>query len=248
MEPIPAASFGKSHISLIAVSIVLLVAASFMRGGLKLGSFGFSSAKSAPKPLTYEEIKAMAHDKVAQNNAAAADSSASDAQTQAQLAEVDPTYGTGSVLGASIGPASDADVDQVMNSGLISSLPISTYQTTDALQFNAYASAVHAVENKYGGEALIGALTTRDQASLQSATSSYKNIITGLMAVKVPTQFLEYHRMKLVYYSSLAQIASSMSGDGNNDTAASAASLFFSMNDKILALQSRLESQYEVIL
>jgi hypothetical protein len=247
MEPIPAASFGKSHIALIGVSIVLLVAATFMSGGLKLSSFSFSSAQSAPKGLTLAEAQAQAHQIIAERNGTGTgDSTALAAQNQEQLAEVDPSYGKGSVLGASTD--SSADVDQVLNSDAIASLPISSYQTSDPLQFNGYARSVHAVESKYGADVLLGALTTRDQASLQAAAAAYKNIIAGLLEVKVPSQFIEYHRMKLVYYSALAGMASSMATDGADDQTAAAASLFFTLNDKLQALQTQLESQYEVIL
>lgn len=253
MEPIPAASFGKSHIKLIAVSIILLVAASFMRGGLKLSSFGAASAESAPKPITLEEAQAKAHAIVAAQATADGDDSAAAAQqTKEQLAELDPNLADelagGSVLGASTGVDPTVDADQVLNSDTVTSLPITSYVTSDSLDFNTYATQIHRVESKYGANVIIGALSGRDEASLQGAANNYKGIVAELRTMRVPSQFLEYHRMKLVYYAALAQMASSMTADGPDDSAASAASLFFSLNDKIKSMRTQLNSQYEVIL
>jgi len=248
MEPIPLASFGKSHVKLIAVSVILLIAASFMRGGLKLGSFGFSSAQSAPEGLTLEEAKVQARQIVAERHGLDSDSAAMAEQAQAQLAEIDPTYGDGSVLGSSIGTDGNIDTDSILNSDAVNSIQINTYQTDDRLQLNFYASQVHAVESHYGAIALLGALGTREQSSLLAAQAGYKNIISELQGIKVPSQFSQYHKMKLVYYSALASMADSMASEGPNEQAATAASLFFSLNDKIDALRPQLESQYGVIL
>lgn len=252
MESIPATSFGRSHIKLIAVSVVLLTTALFMRGGFTLGSFGFSSSEAAPKPMTLLEAQAKAHEIVAAQNAAngTSDSAAADAQTQSDLAQLDPSFGTGSVLGASTGVGADTSVnaDDVLNSDVVTSLPITTITTNDPLDFNTYAIQVHAIESKYGANIIIGALSGRDEASLQSAANNYKGIVSEFRVMKVPTQFLEYHRMKLVYYSALAQMATSMSASGPDDTASSAASLFFSLNDRIKTLKNQLMTQYEVVL
>lgn len=247
MEPIPAASFGKSHIKLIAVSIILLVTATFMRGGFTLGKFGFSKAESAPNKLTLAEAKAQAHQIVAEKYGDDNSSSLAE-KSQAQLAEIDPNFGQGSVLGASIGVDGNIDISSVLNSDAISSAKINVYQTENKLQLNGYGTQLHAIEEKFGAVILLGALTTRDQASLQQAQSGYKNIISALQEMQVPAQFEEYHRMKLVYYSSLVSMADSMASEGPSEQAATATTLFFSLNEKLETLRSQLESQYGVLL
>ena len=242
------ASFGKSHLKLIAVSVILLIAATFMRGGLKLSSFSFSTAKSAPQGMTLEEAKAKARQIVAERHGSAVDQSVLAEQTQDQLAEIDASYGGGEVLGAATASEGNMDADSVLNSEAVNSIQINTYQTSDKLRLNSYASQVHAVEGKYGAVVLLGALGSREQSGLQAARAGYKNIISSLQALLVPSQFSEYHKMKLVYYSALASMADSMASEGPNEQAAAAASLFFSLTDKIDALGTQLETQYGVIL
>lgn len=248
MEPIPAVSFGKSHLKLIGASILLLIAALFMRGGFTLGSFGLSQADSAPKRITLAEAQAQAHQIVMEQSGGVADGAALAEKTQEQLAEIDPNFGGGAVLGASVGDDGNLNVDELLNSSAIKSAQINIYQTQDPLQFTAYSSQVHDLENKYGAIILMTALSTRDQASLQKAQAGYKSIIAGLQAMQVPSQFEEFHRIKLVYYSALATMAESMASEGPNEQAATATSLFFSLNDKLESLSAQLASQYGVML
>lgn len=248
MEPIAAGSFGKSHIKLIALSILLLVAATFMRGGFTLGAFGFSSAESAPEKMTYEQAQAQARQMVEEKYASMPAGGQSPEQLQNQLAEIDPNYGQGEVLGTSVTSEGNIDVESLMSSDVLKSVDIKTYTTDNRLELNGYGSQVRAIENQHGAVVLMGALSTRENSALMQANRGYKNIISDLQTISVPEQFEEYHRMKLIYYSALASMAESMASEGPSEQAATATSLFFSLNDKIDTLGSQLESQYGVLL
>ncbi len=248
MEPIAAGSFGKSHIKLIALSILLLVAATFMRGGFTLGAFGFSSAESAPEKMTYEQAQAKAKQMIEEKYSALPAGGQDPEQLQQQLAEVDPNYGQGAVLGTSVTSDGNIDVESLMGSDALKAVDVKTYSTDNKLELNAYGSQIRAIENKHGAFVLMGALSTREKSALAQASTGYKNIISDLQSLAVPEQFEEYHRMKLIYYSALVSMAESMASEGPNEQAATATSLFFSLNDKIDTLGSQLESQYGVLL
>lgn len=249
MESNPVFSFGKNHLGLIAISIVLLSVATFMRGGFTLGAFSFNKAESAEQGLTYEQAKEQAQKIVAEKYAGIGSNTEAQSQlTQQQLAEVDPNYGEGAVLGTSVDSQGNIDVDNLLSSQTMQALQIFTYETQDRLQLNYYGTQVSEIENKNGALLLFSALSSREQSSLQRAASGYKTIAAELQAMQVPTQFEQYHRMKLVYYSSLATMAESMASEGPGEQAATAASLFFALNEKIANLGAQLETELGVML
>jgi hypothetical protein len=247
MESDSGTSFARGHIKLIVLSVVALTAALFMRGGFTLGAFNFGHAKADKPGMTYEQALAQARQILAQQGGA--QGSADSSQTQSQLAELDPTMSApGQVLGASTGLDTSVDPDEVLNSDVVTSLPLNIYQTNDRYDWNDYALQLHQIESEYGTNFAIGALSGRDPQSLESSAQTYKAVVAELRNLKVPSQFENYHRMKIVYYTSLAQMALSMSPNGPDDNAISAASLFYSLGDKIKTARVQLSAQYGVVL
>lgn len=243
--------FTAGHFGLIALCLALLLTFSVVKGNLSWSSLvnvvhSIQAAAPEPHVMTYDEAA-----QVAANQAPAAsatdDSQALQQAQQQQLAQVDPSLGdSGQVLGAS----TDAlpSIDQMFTEQKLSAIQLSLIQNATPTQRQQYATQVKFVESYYGTGTLLSALTTQDKDQLTQAEQGYANIITELGQIKVPTEFEQYHKLKMIYYSTLMAMANSMAGNDPNADMSTAGTIFFGLNDKLNTMAADLSSRYGVSL
>ncbi len=235
--------FTSAHFLLIAACLVLLLGFSVVKGSLTWQTLinlnPLHAAAETSKVLTYDQIKA-------QVDATYQASYTADDKTKEQLAEVDPTYGIGEVLGAST-DTTIPNADDVLKPEQVSTIKVKTYATDNPKDWQDYSDKLKFVEDYYGASDLLQAFTTQDTEALKKAEPIYLSLIGELKAMPVPSQFEQYQQYKIMYYASLVDMARSYTST-DPSAGSSAGLLFFSLQDKVSNLQAQLSQQYGLSL
>lgn len=242
--------FSSGHFLLIGSALVLFLVFAAVKGDLTWASFTnlpFLHASEEQKPVvTYESVRAEVEASIAQENLNTAD--LVDQQQQEELAQIDPAYAGGSVLGATSGDLPSAD--ELMSQTNMQKIQVKTIPGTTIDNVKKYSEDLHYIEQYYDTVTLMNALATNDESLLPQVAPRYSGLITELGSMSVPDKLAEYHKNKILYYSALLALAQNMaSSDGmNSDQAVTAGTMFFGLTDRLYNLSAQFADLYGVQL
>ncbi len=100
------------------------------------------------------------------------------------------------------------------------------------------------MENQDGAASIIAALTSQDSAALKSAANQMTQLLVDLLQVEVPTTLAEYHKVTLLYYIELRELALGYSGDANARDPKDVGMEIFPLTDYVDNAKSDLLAKY----
>lgn len=181
----------------------LLVGVMIMRGDIDLHAL---RSKANNKILTYEEARAKVAGEFGNLN------SGSDTM-KSQLALVDPSGGDkGSVLGAVTGLNIADPLETLLPQKYLDSIKLVTTDDNSAESFKRYSERVVLIESQNGMMNILATLNTDDNEKLVGISGKAKNLVASMKSVEVPSELVEYHKLKMIYYVTLGQIGESLAG------------------------------------
>jgi hypothetical protein len=68
------------------------------------------------------------------------------------------------------------------------------------------------IESQNGMMNILATLNTDDNEKLVGISSKAKNLVASMKSVEVPSELIEYHKLKMIYYVTLGQIGESLAG------------------------------------
>lgn len=230
------------HLGIIAACAVILLALTVMKGGFR---FSLKSSSASQPGLTYEEAKKMA---VAQMGGEPESTYDPDIAQQ-QLAMIDPSLADGQVLGASTGlegmmPAAET----VFTDSILNQIKIREMNESGVEAVKKYADQLTAAESQFDILTLLGFLAGQDAKSLETVPAKTKEIILALAAVEVPKELAEYHRLKMIYFTTMGNVALNLAGKTGDADLDNSTTLFFSLTERLQNIQAEIYNKYSVTL
>ncbi len=225
------------HLGLILFCALLLTGITFMKGGFKL-----SFNKNTDTQITKYTLE-QARQEVAGENGSVVNGD----DTLSQLALIDPDLGQGSVLGAStedLGMFPPAE--EIFTSETLSVIKVKLLPDTNIESVKRYAQDIISVESQGGVLELISSINSSDPRILQSAPEKAAQIVAMLAQVKVPGELEEYHKLKMIYYIALGDVAANLDGTSENGAFDAAATGLFSLIDKLERIKLDVANKYGV--
>lgn len=237
--------FDYSQLALVFACAVLLIGITFFKSGFK---FTLSPTKSATadsnKVLTYDEVKKQVEEKN-QNSLNEALASIGEDE-QEQLALLDPSS-SGQVLGA------DTDTENLFPKAetlfspeVLEQIKINLISENGREAVRKYADSVLAVEAKFGSLNILADLNSSDLEVLKNVNRQAKILVENLVKVPVPSELSEVHRLRMVYYITLGNIALNLAGEKADTDADSSVTLMFSLIERIENLKAKVFEQYQI--
>jgi hypothetical protein len=228
-----------SHLAVIGTFAFVLISVLAMRGEISLNPFRAQANKS--DTLTYEEAKAQVAMEMGES------STSFDAMST-QLAMVDPNAGDrGTVLGMTTGLNISDPIEKVFPPELMNQLVLTTTKDNSPESYRLYSEKIVFIESE--NRMILSLLTINqdDPEKLLEARENTRKMIGMMKSVEVPTDLVEYHRLKMVYYATLGEIAQSLSGDNQVDINQSAKNLMTIM-DRLGAIKNEFYIKHKLLL
>lgn len=226
------------HLAIIFGCVVFLVGTMILKNGFNLSSLVASADNQGTKEISYEEIK----------NQVAAESNVqiNDSQSLAdKVAILDPGAQAGKVLGESIG-FKVAEPKEIINDPRFQNIKVLTISGMQKIDIERYASDVTLIESENNGLLILAYLNSEDPVALEQAVVGASAIASLLEQVYVPAHLEAYHKMKIIYYKSLEQIARNFAQQQPLETLQQATSDMFSAINAMSSVRTTIYSRYQV--
>jgi hypothetical protein len=120
-------------------------------------------------------------------------------------------------------------------------------QTTPEL-IKKYTDELLLAESKLGSLEMLSDLNSTDQAVLISVDERAKKLVAALAQISVPSALEEFHKFKMIYYTTLGSVALNLAGEATAADADSSVTIMFSVLQKLESIKSEIFSKYQVAI
>lgn len=237
-------NFHAGHLGIIALVAAVLILFSIIQNGFHFSRAGAESGAGKDSSLTYEQTGARLF---AEDASQAQVPGTSDLGEQLTL--IDPSLNQGAVLGATTDLSQAVgQVDQALTAEKLNQVPVKLLDSESPADLQKYAAQLELIKAYYNADSLLGNLNTTDSGVLEDTANTARKIISELLRLNVPKPLADFHKLTLVYYSALANIAKSFESDNFSDESGSAALIFFNLSDRLEKTKNQLYNQYGILL
>lgn len=226
-----------THVGLIAFVAFGLIFFTLLKGDFKLSPL-ISKAENENKALTYEDARNEVAKQLGEPHGSINE------ELSKQLASINPTEQNGKVLGESIG-LTPVPAEKLFTKELLDQIDVATTQDNSLPALAKYNKDLSLVETLYDDLGIYSALNSSDVTEIKNAGLQSLTIVAQLKAMVVPSNVLEYHRYKILYYVTFSQLAETMAGSNTYDLE-SVINQVFSIQDKLSALRKQLLNLYNI--
>jgi len=234
--------FTKEHIAMVAVCALSLAGIGFMKNG-----FNFSltnSSRNEMKPFTYEMALAEVQGTIPDGQGTTED------ENRNQLAMLDSNFSEGSVLGSSTGTLDSIipDAKDMLTPEILAPIKINLLSYTSDVSLNQYVEAVRFIELQDEADIILANLNTDDKTVLKETSKKVIPLVQDLLLVPVPKALEEYHKIKMIYYLQLSNLAEGYAGVPNAPDPKETGMQIFSVMERLSQIQSEILATYGVRL
>ncbi|MBL8030485.1 MAG: hypothetical protein JNN11_04525 [Candidatus Doudnabacteria bacterium] len=234
--------FSASHLGLIfLVSVLVLSAVAFKQG------FDFSFLKKQPsknkKAFTYEDAKAKAVADLAGNK-----NKQPGSELEAQLALLDADYKSGQVLGAATNTL-DTVFDETATpipAEILNSIPVLINEKNNLEGITKYISDFNDAEMEFDAIGILVALNSQEGSQVKEAHRKAEELCKVLLRIEVPSELANYHKLKMLYYVELGQLALSYANEPGAQAADSISEQIFSISNELNKEHDRIYKKFGV--
>lgn len=239
--------FHFGHLGIILACAVLLVGVSFFKNGFNFKSAQKARADGNQQILTYDQAKAQVDATTGLEEKAAEQQL--DQDVQSKVALLDPGQGNGQVLGTSTDlsgmfpKAQDVFTPDVLS---VIKIKQTNDDTKEAMQ--KYAEQVLNIESRLNSFQLLADLNSSDTKILSQINNKAKLVIQNLGQLSAPPGAGEFHRMKILYYTTLGNIGANLAGEKGVTDMDNGITLLFSVTERLEDLKQQIFANYQVQL
>lgn len=226
------------HLAIIVGCAVFLVGTMIIKNGFSLSSLVARAGNEGTETISYEEIKKQV---AAESNVAMVDPD----KLADNIALLDPGAQAGKVLGESIG-FKVAEPKEIATDPRFQNIKVLTTSGMQKFDIERYASDVTLIEAENNGSLILAYLNTEDPVALDQAVLSASAIVSLLEQVYAPAHLESFHKMKIIYYKSLEQIARNFGQQQPTETLQQATSDMFSAINAMSSVRTTIYSRYQV--
>lgn len=233
--------FTACHVHLLLVAFALFSVLMVAKSDISIKAL-FVKADDNVEMLTYEGVR---DEILAQRGEVAPQT---DAEAEAQFALLDRSLDNGQVLGESIGLDKIPGADEIFSTENLNQIPVNSISTNSASDFKIYSDQILYIESSNDVITLLANINSGDQAVIKQAQDQATKIIQMMALISVPEQFVEYHRYKTLYYTSLTNLADIWMNNKPESDLQTQSTMLFSVMTKVESLKTELQNKYQIQL
>ncbi len=211
-----------------------------MKNGFHLS---VSANSGTAKYFTYDEVK----NQVAAQGLPAPSNNLDN--TEAQLALIDPNRNEGAVLGAATEMEESFPLaEQIYTDAILNQIKVKTVFDNSPEAITRYAQSVAAVEAQYEAVNIIASINSDNAEELSKVPKQVEALNSGLAALEVPAELVEYHKLKLLYYATVSKLSEIFNGTDKNFDMQTASTAWFSLMERMGRISAEVYQKHNVIL
>lgn len=233
--------FTASHVHLLLVAFALFSVLIVAKSDISIKAL-FVKADDNVEMLTYEGVR----DEILAERGGVI-TPQTDAEAEAQFALLDRSLDNGQVLGESIGIGTIPPAEQIFSRDQLDLITLSIEETTKE-SVEKYSERLLNVESQESATSLMANLNSSDPEILNKTRDQAMEIISNLKSLTVPSELVDFHRYKMIYYQSLSSMASSFAQNTLDTNFENTSKIFFSITSKLEESKSKIQDQYQVVL
>ena len=241
--------FNFGQLAAIAACAFLLIGLAVFKNGLSLPIFKRGPEATVKEKYTYEQARQQV----------LADSQAQDQATEnlkrdeisRQLAMLDPSFNTGSVLGVSTGTLEALNLPKLedfVTQEELQQIPVQEISETNIETITQYLEALSDADLQNNIVYIISNLGTDNQEALLSVPATAEELITRMYLIKVPKALVLYHKLTMLYYVELGELAANYAGVEGSQSAEITSMQIFSLMRSLQEIREDISKQYNVEL
>jgi hypothetical protein len=173
---------------------------------------------------------------------------AAEAEAEKQLALLDRSLENGQVLGEAVGMDDIPAADAIFSKDNLDKIPVKTIYNVQPGDPQSYADKLSYIESSNDVLTLLANINSNDPAVIQKSQEQATRIVQMMGTIYVPEPFVEFHRYKTMYYTSLTNLADIWMKKRPETDLQTQSTLLFSVMGKVETLKAQLESQYKIKL
>jgi len=224
------------------IAVVCIVVVSGALGALRFFSSPLFS-KASQQNVTYEDVLS----EVERSGVSSGDSRLDD--IRAQLALIDPNLNEGDVLGAVSNEIINyPKAEELFSEALLEDIEIKKTDVNDEQSIELYGTKILFIESQVDAMAIYGGLNSTDPTALADASAQANHMVVELAVVEVPKPLWEYHRLKMMYYKTLANFGDIFSGIKDEAEIENQGPILFSLTDRMERIKRDIANKYSVNL
>lgn len=232
--------FHFGHLSLIAGSVAVILLISWFKGG-----FSFEKKQvSISKNYSYEQAQLDAAKQTLSS------SGLSQKEQETQLALLDPNFLEGSVLGSSTGTLNTIFSDEAtpIPQEILNIMPVLT--TTDNTKEGVLNYLQNFTETEYINDvaSILVSLGSSSAEDYKEVPNKVDVLVKALLALEVPSDLANYHRLKLLYYAELRDLANVNLGLNKDLDLDIISQQIFSVSEALNLEKQKISSKYQISL
>ncbi len=154
---------------------------------------------------------------------------------------LDPSYGQGSVLGLSTD--SQNTINQVLDENSLQNIPVKKVAGTE-FNIESYIDQVQLLEAYYGDVLILSSLSSQNPDAASKAIPLVKGLIGELKGVAVPEPLVRYHRLKMMHYAVVLNMAQNIATNVSPQDKSAAGILFFEITNAMEVERASLIQKY----
>lgn len=233
--------FQWGHVGAIALCAIFLVSITVMKNG-----FSFSENNSVKQ---YTLSDALSEVEKERGGSLSPENDNGYAEASAKLAEINPTDSSGQVLGASTDFEKEIqNASSLLTPGRLSQIRVSVTNNYDEGYIQRYTDYLNNIELEDGKDFIFANLNSTDVDSLNQATNLSAKIIADISSMTVPAPMEKFHKLKILYYTSLLTIMQIKAGNISTDELSNTATSLFGILDQLGSEQAALNTKYNINL
>lgn len=235
--------FTSGHAHLLLVAVAIFGVLFFAKSNLSLRAL-FVKADDKVEMLTYEDARAQV---IAARGGEVGENPEAEAEAERQIALLDRSLDNGQVLGEAVGLEVPV-ADQIFSQDALNKIPVKVITNSLPDDAERYSNRIAYIETSNDVLSLLANINSEDSTTIKKSQIQATRIVQMLGSIYVPQDFVEYHRYKIMYYTSLINIADIWMKNRPETDLKIQSELMFSVMNRIESLKKNLQDQYHITL
>ncbi len=231
--------FTLAHAQLIAIAVVVFVILVATQSSLDIKAM-FAGASTPEKMLTYESVRT----EVLAENGSDSNQDEMNAENARQLAMLNLSD-NGEVLGVN---SDFPSAEELFSPEMMDKIAIKHSSLNGDAAIKKYADQILYVESAVDVLALLTNMNNEDHSAVEQSQNSAKSMIASMAAVPVPSGLEDYHRYKMMYYTTLINIGDIWLGKRDQSELQDQSKILFSLTEKIESIKASVLTKSSISL
>lgn len=242
MNKLSALGFSRNHALLLGLGVVVFAILVYQKTDLSVSAMFATSAETG-ELLSYDQVRSeLANTESGSSNIDVAK------EMENKIALLDRQLEDGKVLGDSIGLGDIPSASEIFTPENLDSIKLNISNNNSIENLKRYQSQLTIIEADHDVISMLAKINSDNPSEISQSKTQAEEMIKSMVQISIPSNLVEFHRYKILYLSTLTNLAEIWLGDRAESDLKVQTSILFSVLNKIESLRSEINIKYQMTL